>query len=116
MIFDNAPLNGINYYRLKQVDNDGKFVYSTVKSILFSKKFAITITPNPASTFIKIYIDKKPTMFTQIVVMDANGKIIETQNTAAQMTQISTAGYAKGIYFVKTITAQNATTQKIIIQ
>ena len=32
-----APIAGINYYRLKQVDFDGAFTYSPVQSIEFGK-------------------------------------------------------------------------------
>ncbi len=114
--FDNDPYQGINYYRLKQVDNDGKFVYSVVKSVLFSKLFEVRIIPNPATTFINIYITKKPSINTQIFVSDVNGKIIEKQNTMSQQKEINTSNYAKGIYFIKTITANNVITQKIIVQ
>lgn len=47
---DNAPLPHINYYRLKQVDFDGKFEYSTTVSInmgTFTKGFSIF--PNPVA-------------------------------------------------------------------
>lgn len=33
---DNDPQKGNNYYRLKQVDNDGRFNYSAIRSIHFS--------------------------------------------------------------------------------
>lgn len=44
---------GINYYRLKQVDFDGKYEYSEVKSILFQSD-QLAVFPNPASEIIHI--------------------------------------------------------------
>jgi hypothetical protein len=49
--FDNMPLEGVSYYRLKQVDYDAKFKYSEIQSV--NVKFdpaevGIKIYPNPA--------------------------------------------------------------------
>jgi len=58
---DNHPANGINYYRLKQVDDDGKCTYSESISLdytLFTsnsdKDLQISIYPNPAVNEIKV--------------------------------------------------------------
>ncbi|MBK7678341.1 MAG: hypothetical protein IPJ29_02840 [Chitinophagaceae bacterium] len=46
---DNLPINGINYYRLKQIDLDARNSYSRTISVVFDKKGKdITIYPNPA--------------------------------------------------------------------
>lgn len=46
---DPYPLAGISYYRLKQVDVDGKYSYSQVRSVFFSQERLIgTPVPNPA--------------------------------------------------------------------
>jgi Secretion system C-terminal sorting domain len=46
---DKAPLAGISYYRLKQTDFDGKYVYSDLKMVSFgnNEKFSFSIYPNP---------------------------------------------------------------------
>ena len=116
LAFDNAPANGINYYRLKQVDKDEKFEYSVVRSVLFSKVYEVRITPNPASSFVNIYIAKKTSVITQIIITDANANVVEKYNTPDQTKQINIGKYAKGVYFIKTITAENVNTQKIIVQ
>jgi hypothetical protein len=47
---DFAPANGINYFRLKQLDFDGKFEYSDVRFVNFDLgDLAINIYPNPVS-------------------------------------------------------------------
>ncbi len=114
--YDNAPFKGINYYRLKQVDRDNRFVYTAVKSVLFSKNMEVRITPNPASTFVNIYISKKALEKTTIVVSDANGKIIEHFITGEQQKQINISRYSKGIYFIKTVTNDTVNIQKVIVQ
>lgn len=46
---DNKVLNGMNYYRLKQVDLDGKSTYSKVVNLRFNGGEDIAIYPNPVS-------------------------------------------------------------------
>lgn len=51
---DVVPGPGLNLYRLKQEDNDGSYNYSAVSTVNFSAGDAITIYPNPFTSFIKI--------------------------------------------------------------
>ena len=46
-IKDTNPNKGMNYYRLKQVDIDGKFEYSFIRSIKFGDHYSILLAPNP---------------------------------------------------------------------
>lgn len=45
---DYQPITGINYYRLKMIDNDGSFSYS--KTVSERAKSAFSIYPNPTSS------------------------------------------------------------------
>ena len=51
---DNEPANGANYYRIKQVDKDGKAIYSTTQSIVFNNNNKYVIFPNPVVNVINI--------------------------------------------------------------
>jgi len=56
---DQEPLKGISYYRLKQIDLDGKFSYSQTRSVTFPKEVIplfnkFTASPNPALNSITI--------------------------------------------------------------
>lgn len=113
---DNAPAKGINFYRLKMVDADNRFSNSDIKSVLFSNADVVLITPNPASSFVNIYMSKNNNSLTQIIVTDANGKMIERIMTAEQTYQLKTSGYAKGLYIIRIAGAENTSTQKVIIQ
>ena len=83
---------------------------------MFSKVYEVRITPNPASSFVNIYIAKKTSVITQIIITDANANVVEKYKTPDQTKQINIGKYAKGVYFIKTITAENVNTQKIIVQ
>ena len=52
---DAAPLKGMNYYRLKQVDNNGDFTYSDVIAIDNSgTAAALSVYPNPTTDLVHI--------------------------------------------------------------
>lgn len=53
---DKKPTKGINYYRLKQVDYDGQFEYSSIVSVFIGEKTGNNsqIFPNPATDKITI--------------------------------------------------------------
>lgn len=47
--YDNYPLNGISYYRLKQTDFDGQYTYSEIESVNFEEELVreFSVYPNP---------------------------------------------------------------------
>jgi hypothetical protein len=114
--YDNAPMRGINYYRLKQVDKDAKFDYSTVEKALFNSTYTAQVVPNPANGFINLYIAKSGNQQSNIQVLNAAGKLVyKTTSTQSQL-KINTATFSKGLYFVKVIDADNVTTIKVFVQ
>jgi hypothetical protein len=100
---DENPLQGNNFYRLKMVDKDGKFVYSSI--VLLRRddsKKAISIFPNPAANtlFVQIQNDTKCT----IQLLDITGKLIsETKNVYNTTEPINVQQLASGTYFIKVI-------------
>jgi len=115
-INDNSPLSGFNYYRLKQVNEDGSVSYSFTRKVLFSTSYKVLVTPNPAKDFINVYVSKNNNSNTLVKVIDLNGQVVRSESTSLSTISISTNGIAKGVYFVKVIDANNVTTKKISVQ
>jgi len=72
--FNDFSPNNINYYRIKQVDFNGDYTYSVVRSVLLEKFNKITATPNPFSNELNInFVSDEAAI---ILVVDVLGRII----------------------------------------
>ncbi len=72
---DHAPLNGRNYYRLRQVDLDGQFSFSSVKEVWFDGP-QLGIWPNPFVDRITIRQHPQPDMATSLILYNGLGQIV----------------------------------------
>lgn len=94
------PAPGINYYRLKQVDKNGKLTYSKIISITFSQEQqpVITLFPNPVKDV--LHVEYLTSGGKEIIIQNAEGKIIKRLKTSAKSLDINTADLSSGAYFI----------------
>lgn len=83
---DKNPSNGINYYRLKQVDYDGKFEISDIRSIGIEKQNTIHLQGNQLQS----------NSTTTYNIFNAQGQLINSFNHQFDISQLSS-----GVYFIK---------------
>ncbi|MEP6846546.1 MAG: T9SS type A sorting domain-containing protein, partial [Panacibacter sp.] len=112
---DQLPLNGKGYYRITQVDKDGKFTYSPVRSLEFLLKHVVTITPNPAKDKIAITVSGNDKAL-KIYIMDAGGKTVSIFNMQGQYLQLNLPNIAPGVYYVRVTGEGVRHIQKLVIQ
>ncbi|MES2847664.1 MAG: T9SS type A sorting domain-containing protein [Bacteroidota bacterium] len=98
---DTYPFYGINYYRLKQVDKDGSFVYSKTVAVNFNQKGSM-IYPNPASSSITIVAVGN---IKSISIIDAEGKTVQQLKPSLD-NQYDISRLPKGLYVVKLLSNQ----------
>jgi uncharacterized delta-60 repeat protein len=117
---DEKPFTGINYYRLKMIDKDGKFEYSPVRIVNNSGNFYVTIYPLPAKNRLNIQVQSNKTEKAQILVTDISGKTLITSSVSLSVgvnnTFINLQSPSKGVYFLKIVTSQTTETRKIIVE
>lgn len=75
--YDKAPLKGVSYYRLKQIDFDSEYSYSQTVAINFDgDQEQFVVFPNPATSL--LYLTKKDLSNTEINISDMTGRILQT--------------------------------------
>jgi hypothetical protein len=110
---DTKPLVGTNYYRLRQVDFDGKFDYSPVQSVQIAASGAVALLPNPLTLGENptIYYDSRRETDLYISVFNAMGQqLLENQQSVQKgnnLFPIDLSGLSPGIY---TLRIQNGQT------
>jgi hypothetical protein len=76
--YDNNAIKGISYYRLKQVDVDGSFMYSHIEKVSNSGTVAfMNIYPNPVATgVIKIDLLMNVPDKIEVLIFDMTGRLL----------------------------------------
>ena len=78
-IVDDKPFMGVSYYRLKQMDMDGKFIYTEIKAINFSPSDIFSVRPNPANSIIDLSFEALKDENTPVIVFDYSGRLVSKQ-------------------------------------
>lgn len=114
-----CPIEGINYYRLKMVDKDGKYKYSEIRKVVFEFINVMKIYPNPSSDKSGLYISfTKPfSKNANIVIYSSNGSLIHSLvlTKGEVLSQVNTSLLTAGSYYV-IATADEKTYKKEFIK
>jgi len=94
---DENPNKNINYYRLKQVDFNGKETISKIVNLTFDISEGIFIFPNPAIDVLNI---QGLNIGNNIKVINATGQVLMNKVAVLKNEIINTAKLAKGIYII----------------
>ena len=118
MIFDSDPLKGISYYRLKQTDFDGKYTYSDIVAVNFTKN-EFSVSPNPIFSddyinikynfgddkdiLVKIFTIKGNLIYKNVYKYDAHHNIKINLN------------FKKGIYLIVLSSCGTSHTERLVV-
>ncbi|HTN35463.1 MAG TPA: T9SS type A sorting domain-containing protein [Arachidicoccus sp.] len=103
---DAHPVSGRNYYRLKQVSQDGTFSYSEVVSLSYNQKdgIKINIYPNPAHQYLNVEAHWSAPQVTRITIFDTGGRQVKHTTTGNLMNvsmRINVSSLSAGVYYLK---------------
>jgi hypothetical protein len=109
---------GINYYRLKQVDFDGTFEYSDIRSVVFGGPAGLTIYPNPTSDVLNVQMPLGLDETAVVEIINAAGQVVRAvQNPKydGKILSMNIADIAIGYYFVQIRTASDMFREQFVI-
>jgi hypothetical protein len=98
--WDEDPLNGINYYRLKMVSASGKFTYSPIVNAFVKDGFSVVAFPNPVTDVFTIKTFGTTSPNAAVTITDVNGKVLKMLNIDGGNAAINMEGLASGIYLL----------------
>lgn len=107
-LIDGHPLQGLNQYRLKQVDTDGGHTYSAIRNVYFNGPSAgLLAVPNPGSEHLDVFHAMTEEGAT-ITLADATGRVVSVVRATGDRTVIAPAGLPEGYYIIRLHTADGA--------
>lgn len=109
---DVSPIIGTNYYRLKQVDFDGSFEYSSIIVVeveaSLAKNAIVKIHPNPTNMLLNIQLQAASNTQFEMRVIDITGRlmdgnVIEASEGLNSPFAIDVERYPSGVYILSFI-------------
>ncbi|GGA91606.1 T9SS type A sorting domain-containing protein [Puia dinghuensis] len=96
-----SPAAGKNFYRIRQVDNNGLASYSAIKTIdIQQSNVLVSCWPNPAKDQIQIRTTKSSMQGASVRIFDRSGKLIIQSVWASEFCSINISSLPAGIYLI----------------
>ena len=102
---DPHPAPGANYYRLKQVDYDGRFSYSPVVSVNWGGEDGFRIFPSPVVSNLHVAFPQNWEDAEDIIVFDLLGQVRKRWHLdgTAQEVELDVSGLPRGIFVMEAV-------------
>ena len=119
---DTKPLDAVNYYRLKMIDDDGRYTYSNVIAFTGGRSKEIIITdvkPNPFTETINLGIVLQQAQSLTVQLVDMAGRVVATKYVQAKEgnNDIVYSGLSQlsdGMYYLRIVTTDALLQQKVL--
>ncbi|MES2381055.1 MAG: T9SS type A sorting domain-containing protein [Bacteroidota bacterium] len=108
---DNTQVSTTVYYRLKQVDFDGKFTYSDIVKVSNDNQLDVVVGPNPFSNEIKVTSNQN---ISAIEVIDVTGKVCFSSNPNSLNYSFKLDNMNNGVYFIRVNNGEQTISKRII--
>ena len=109
---DKNPVNGENFYRLKQIDNNGAFTYSEIKSV-YKRSHKTIFDARILGNQIEVSISEN--QLGKFELFDVAGKILISEMIGTE-TKNYFQLYNKGLYFARFTTENKSESIKLVCQ
>ncbi|RYE40834.1 MAG: T9SS type A sorting domain-containing protein [Sphingobacteriales bacterium] len=100
-LLDASPILGVNYYRLKQFDRDGKWVESGIVKVTLTPNFVLSLSPNPSRGQVLVRTNAASNAKLLVQVVDIAGNMVyNKQHTGGSFT-LDLSALPAGSYVVR---------------
>lgn len=115
---DNSASSGVNYYRLKSLDADGSFEYSSIVSTLVESSKSVSVYPNPSNgDFVNVSATFELSNDTQILIFNQEGVMLEKIQVTERHMQINFTNHlTTGVYILKYTTGKYSETVRLFVK
>lgn len=101
--YDENPMNGLSYYRIKQTDKDGKFTYSEMKAVSYQRNINnLEVSPVPAQNNIMVSFKAIEGGESKVSIFNAEGKLVYSSDlhveNGANDNSIDISAFTRGFY------------------
>jgi endonuclease I len=106
------------YYRVKKVDQDGKFGYSEIFTLHLPLNTKFTVYPNPVKNDITLRLNNHSNALMPLQVTDLTGRILINQNVVATngLIKVDANKLSNGTYFVRLMIKTEILVAKVVVE
>ncbi len=114
--FTDKQLLPVNYYRLKMLDKDGKFVYSSVRKVNGDESdLVVSLYPNPVSAPAHVIITTSSNSY-RLEVVDIQGRILKSLSVQGTRFFLPVYNLTAGTYLLNIYTEAGKKIEKLIVK
>ncbi|MEY4594240.1 MAG: hypothetical protein RIQ47_650 [Bacteroidota bacterium] len=118
-VYDEKPLSGISYYRIKQTDFDGAFSYSEMIAVRRnSNGTGLALYPNPANQEVQIAFDAQRGEQRSLRLVNALGQVVLSHEISGEEVahQFNLENLPDGVYSLFVETAEGTVAERLVKQ
>lgn len=98
--------SGVIYYRIKQYDKDGKYIYSEIRTVRLDPKFVfMNVYPNPVKDITNVTLDLFDKSDVYITIVNVSGKEVQQLyllgNKGVNIQKVNMSKLSSGFYLIK---------------
>lgn len=116
--YDDKPLSGVSYYRIRQTDVDGKTSVTKIESVTLNSKKAVgkfTFYPNPIQKGTPLSILTDVQGVYDFKVIDMTGKVMYNQKLQGNNIELKGLSLAAGTYLYEILSGEQRVSGKIFV-
>lgn len=113
---------GARFYRLKVINADASFRYSTIRSVVFTDAVTWQVYPNPSSGIFNLVYQVNTTEKVQVKVFDARGRLVKEAQKGGNgylqkfVIDLTSPVFANGVYLLQAQVGEKIQTYKVYKQ